>query len=106
MVIDPYGVVIAQANGTMEQLVMGDIDVMWLRERRKMFRGRGSGNAVSATRTELFRPWYDKTIFPPNETIKHGPMKHVNDELVARRRTQALENVLKGYDFYSENDVK
>jgi len=106
MVIDPYGTIIAQANGTSEQLVMGDIDVMTLREKRKATMLLGGGNAVSWTRTELYAPYYNKTIFPPNKVIEEGPMKHRDDEGSTRRRKQALENVIKGHNFYSEDEVK
>ncbi len=85
---------------------MAEIDVMKLREVRKRYRASLRGNAVAQTRTELFAPYYNRTVFPPNGTIKDGPMSYTNDPLVEGRRRQAVENVLKGYEFYSEKDVK
>jgi predicted amidohydrolase len=107
MIIDYYGRIIAREVGnTPEQLVMGEIDVMKLREARRQYRYAMRGNAIAQTRTELFAPYYRRSIFPPNGTIKSGPMKRQNDEIVSKRRRQAVENALKGYAFYSEDDVK
>jgi len=106
MIVDPWGTILGKADGTAEQLVMGDIDVMRLREQRKKGYGRSAGNLVALTRTELYAPYYNKTIFPPNQVLKVGPIKHMNDETVTKRRMQAVENVLKGHSYYSENDVK
>ena len=106
MVLDYYGNILARALGTGEELVMADIDVMKLRAVRQNYRRSLRGNAVAQTRTELFAPYYNRTIFPPNRTIKEGPMRHTNDELVEERRQQAVQNVLSGYSFYSEKDVK
>jgi len=107
MIIDHHGTIMAKAGGdTAEQLVMTNIDVMRLRRSRQSFWAAERGNAIAQTRSELYAPFYNRTIFPPNETIKHGPMHHMNDELVERRRRQAVANVLNGYDFYSEDDIK
>jgi len=108
MVIDPYGHIIAEANGAAEQLVVANIDVMTLREKRKSFiqlRGN-NGNALAWTRTELYAPYYNRTIFPPNGVIRDGPMKMNNDEAVTRRREQAVENLKNFHEFYSEEDVR
>jgi predicted amidohydrolase len=108
MVIDPFGRIISEANGTTEQLVVGEIDVEKLREKRKVFvQLRGdNGNSLAYTRTELFRQYYNKTIFPPNGVLRDGPMKRNNDETVAKRRSEAMENLKGFWDFYSEDDVK
>ncbi|MCX8126113.1 MAG: hypothetical protein N3E40_03075, partial [Dehalococcoidia bacterium] len=108
MVIAPYGHIISEAYGTAEQLVVGEIDVETLRKKRETFvQLRGdNGNALAWTRTELFREYYNRTIFPPNGVLRDGPMKRSNDETVTRRREEAVAN-LKGFrDFYSEDDVK
>jgi len=107
MVIDYNGSIIAAANGTAPQLVMGEIDIMTLREERKRWKqaGRNKGNFLANTRTELYAPFYAKTIFPPDQVLKEGPMTRQNDETVMKRRQQALENLGSFYDFYSENDV-
>jgi predicted amidohydrolase len=108
MVIDPFGRILSEANGTAEQLVVAEIDVEKLREKRKVFvQLRGdNGNSLAWTRTELFRQYYNRTIFPPNGVLRDGPMKHSNDETLAKRRSEAMEN-LKGFlDFYYEEDVE
>lgn len=108
MVIDPFGRIISEACGTAEQLVVGEIDVETLRRKRQTFvQLRGdNGNSLAWTRTELFRDYYSRTIFPPNRVLRDGPMKRNNDETVSKRRAEAVEN-LKGFlDFYYEEDVK
>ena len=64
------------------------------------------GNYVAKLRTELYTPYYNRTIFPPNGVLKVGPMKHPHDESVTRRREEAVQNIIDGYDFYSEDDLK
>jgi predicted amidohydrolase len=107
MLLDPFGRVVAEANGTGEQLVIGEVDVEWLRERRKTFvqlRGN-NGNALAWTRTELFAPFYNRTIFPPNGVLREGPMLKNNDESVSRRRAAAVKNLEGFRDCYREEDV-
>jgi len=104
MIMNPYGQIMAIADGKVEELVMGTIDVKSLREKRMTW-GHEAGNAVSWTRTELFRPWYDRTVFPPNQVLVDGAIQYPNDVMVTKRRRQAAENVVNGYSFYSENDV-
>jgi len=106
MIIDPYGKIIKEANGSSPQLVSGKIDIMFLREKRKMWLKGGVGNYVARRRTEMYEPHFSRTIFPPNGVLEVGPMKHAHDESVTKRRNQAVSNILDGYDFYSEDDVK
>jgi len=107
MVIDPYGMVLAEAVGTVEQILTADIDVMKLRQERDAFvqlRGH-RGNALAWTRTELFAPYYNRTIFPPNGVLRDGPMQHYGDSSVVRRRDQAVENLKGFHDYYHEDEV-
>jgi predicted amidohydrolase len=105
MVLDYYGNILARALGTGEELVMAEIDVMKLRSVRQQYRTALRGNAIAQTRTELFAPYYSRPIFPPNGTIKDGPMLRMDDEKVSRRRRQAVRNALAARDCYSEDDV-
>jgi len=108
MIIGYNGNIIAEARGSSPQLVTGNIDIMALRENRRMWRQPilNKGNYVAKLRTELYAPYYNKTIFPPNRVLTEGPMKMAHDESVTRRRMEAVQNVINGYDFYSEDDVK
>lgn len=107
MVIDYFGNVIAEAGDKSPQLVMGNIDIMSLRATRKRFRmGISGGDALTRTRTELYAPFFNKTLFPPNQVILEGPMKHQNDASVTKRRQQAVANRQTFLDFYSEDEVK
>lgn len=109
MIVDYNGNVIAEGQGMTPQLVMGMVDVMALRREREGWRWpnpfAAHGNALSMTRTELYAPYYNKTIFPPNKVTLEGPMKHSDDESVTRRRNEALSNLKKFYDFYSEDEI-
>jgi len=108
MIIDYQGNIIDEAEGNAPQLVQGNIDIMALREARKHFTPLyfvGKGNIVAQTRTELYAPYYNKTIFPPNQILTMGPMKNASDKNREVRRNQALENLMQFQDFYSENDV-
>jgi len=109
MVIDYDGNVIAHADGTAPQLVMGQIDIMSLRQERQGWKRPNplnpGGNFLAYTRTELYAPFYARTIFPPDQVIKEGPMSRQNDETVTKRRNLALQNLTEFYDFYSENDI-
>ena len=107
MIVDYGGNVIAEAEGRTPQLVIGAIDVMTLRENRKRWTqpNLGRGNALAMTRTEMFAPYYNRTIYPPDDVLKHGPMIHHNDEKTLARRAQALKNLESFQDVYSENSV-
>lgn len=108
MIIGYNGNVIAEALGPVPQLVVGTIDIEALRRARNGWREvhKGTGSFVPYTRTEFYRPYYNKTIFPPNMYFEQGPMKHSDDESVTKRRQMAVENYHKMYDFYSEDDVR
>jgi len=107
MVIDYNGQVVSQANGTAPQLIFGEIDVMKLREERKRWKSpaHNHGNFLANTRTELYRPFYESTIFPPDDILRLGKMTHLTDEGMKQRKQTALENLTRLYDYYSESDV-
>jgi len=106
MIIDPYGKIIAESDGCTPQLVEGKIDIMYLREKRAMWLKGGVGNYLARRRAEMYTAYESRTIFPPNGVLKAGPMKHAHDDTVTKRRNEAVQNILNGYDYYSEDDVK
>ena len=57
------------------------------------------------TRTEMFAPYYNRTIYPPDDVLKNGPMRHHNDPKTKQRREQALQNLEGFVDVYSEDSV-
>jgi len=110
MIVDYNGNMVAQSADATPQVVSGLLDIPTLRANKVVWRRPSApqikGNYVARCRTEMFAPFYNKTVFPPNEVLKVGPMKYQHDESVTRRRNQSVQNLLAGYDFYSENDVK
>jgi len=109
MIVGYRGNIISEANGTAPQLVTGMIDIMALRQNRqteKRYPAQGMGDFMAQTRSELYAPFYNQTIFPPNRVSVDGPMTRMNDETVMKRRRQARDNRLQCYDIYSEDDVK
>ena len=106
-VIDFYGNVVAKAPDRAPQVVQGRIDIMALRQARKSFRfGIAGGDALTRCRTELYREFHSKTIFPPNRVLRDGPIQFLNDATVTARRKESLENRHNMMDFYYEEDVK
>jgi predicted amidohydrolase len=108
MIIGYNGNIIAEANGTAPQLVIGTINIESLRKARESWKSvaAGTGSFIPYTRTEFYRPYYNKTIFPPNQYFKQGPMEHPDDESVEKRRQMAIDNYRKMWDFYSEDDIR
>jgi predicted amidohydrolase len=107
MIVDYFGNIIAEAGDKTPQLVYGMINIMALRETRKGFRmGTAGGDAMTRTRTEVYAPFYNRTLFPPNQVFVEGPIQKINDASVTKRRDQAVKNREKFLEFYSEDDVK
>jgi len=108
-IIDYNGNFIARAEGNTPQIVLGMVDVMALRREREQWRrpnpfGQG-GNFLANIRTELYAPFYNRTIYPPNTRLDSSVMARPHDESSRQRRQQALANLKNFYDFYSENSV-
>lgn len=107
MIVDYFGNIVAEAGDETPQLVFGMIDIVALRETRKKFRmGVAGGDSLTRTRTEVYAPFYGKTLFPPNQVLVEGPITRINDATVTKRRNQALKNRETFFEFYSEDDVK
>jgi hypothetical protein len=68
--------------------------------------GTAGGDAMTRTRTEVYAPFYNRTLFPPNQVFVEGPIQKINDASVTKRRDQAVKNREKFLEFYSEDDVK
>ena len=108
-IIDFTGEVTVQAQSSTPQLLIGMVDVMRLRRERKLWRRANplnpGGNFLALTRTELYAPYYDRTIYPPNQLLDATPAQRAHDASAAKRRHEALDNLEAYHDFYSETDV-
>ena len=57
-------------------------------------------------KTELYAPYYNKTIYPPNKVLEEGPLSSRSDPKKRKWDQEGRENWRKLWDFYSENAVK
>jgi predicted amidohydrolase len=108
-IIDYSGNIIAKSEDRAPQIVKGVIDVMALRETRKRFRfGITGGDSVTRCRTELYREFYNQTVFPPNRVLRDGPIRQLNDATVTSRRKESLANLaqMRKQSWYAEEDAK
>jgi len=99
-VFDFEGRVIAQANGTAPQIVSGMIDVMALRRHRALCM-----DGVGGIRTELYSPYYARTIYPPNRVIEDGAPNSRSDPKKRTWDNTGRANVAAMADYYHEDDV-
>jgi predicted amidohydrolase len=109
-IIDYNGDFIVRAEGNTPQVVLGMVDVARLRREREQWRrpnpfGQG-GNFLANTRTELYAPFYSRSIYPPNTRKDGSVMAGPHDDSSRERRQMALANLKKFHDFYSEESVK
>jgi hypothetical protein len=109
MIIDYNGNIIAEATSDSPQLVMGYIDIMKLRKERELWKSANPlgtrGNYLANMRTELYAPYYARTVYPPNGYFKDGPQQGAFDEIINRRRKQSLANLKGFHDWYREDEV-
>lgn len=105
-ILEPVGNIVARAEDSSPQVVIGVIDIMALRQAREKY----LGNNLVTTRTELYAPYYTKTIFPPNRFLEVGSIKSFFDEAQLETQKIALENLRRiqqnPENWYSEKDVK
>jgi len=69
------------------------------------FRRQYYKNPVTQIRTELFAPYYARTIYPPNSFLEDGPIQSTLDKRQQALFAEAVRNFSKLEDYYSENDV-
>lgn len=98
----PHNVLIKAKNSDV-QIVSAVIDIMKL---RRMRAAAGLYNATTAwIKTELFREYYARTIWPPNKYLELGPEEYANPERQQEIATSAYKNWKMLWDWYSEKDI-
>jgi len=100
-VIDYVGAELSKSMDTSEQIIQAKIDIEACRE----YRLRYNKMRVSEMRNELYAPYYNKTIYPPNVFLEGGPFEGTLDTRQKAVYTQAMANLKSCEDFYSEDDI-
>ena len=101
-VFDYAGNLLAAAQDCNEQVVRASIDVEACRKARAQY----FRNSTSIIRTELYAPFYNQTIYPPNMALKEGPLDELLNERQQGRIRAAKENLKRLEGFYSEDIVR
>ncbi|RJO60182.1 hypothetical protein C4544_06000 [candidate division WS5 bacterium] len=96
-VINYEGRVIEEALTTNEIVLKAQVDIEALRDYKRR------RDPIRLIRTELYLPYYRRTIFPPNTLL--GTSVEKLDSRERDTRPVAMENVKKNQDFYNEYDV-
>jgi hypothetical protein len=100
-IIDYEGNELAKSLDHGEVVLRAKIDI----EARRKQAARYYHNPVTQIRSELFAPYYSKTIYPPNTFLKDGPIKSTLDAQQTGYFDQTMLNLEKCQEFYSEDDV-
>ena len=96
-VINYDGRILIEALTTNETVIKAEIDIETM---RKFKRRR---DPIRIIRTELYAPYYQKSIFPPN-TLLNAPMEKL-DSRGKDVRPVVMENMKNNQGFYSEYDA-
>ncbi|MFC1969128.1 nitrilase-related carbon-nitrogen hydrolase [Chloroflexota bacterium] len=100
-VYDFTGAEVAKTTDSAEQIVRAKIDIEAAREYRAQF----FKNYLTMIRTELYAPYYNRTIYPPNTFLDGGAPEELLDEKHRKRLLQAKENLQGFQDFYPESGM-
>lgn len=95
------GIKIAEADDGDEQIVRAKLDI----EACRQYRERYARNPVTMVRTELYAPYYGKTIYPVNTFLRDGPIEEILGEQQQGYFKQAIENFKQCQDFYDESEA-
>ena len=101
MIVDYMGNVLVCTKESNEVAVRAAVDI----EACRRFRQTYFANPVTMVRSEMFAPYYAKTIYPPNTFSNDGPIDELLNEKHLRIYEQAVENMKKSYDYYTEEEV-
>ncbi len=102
MIADYQGNVLAKVQDSNEAVVRARIDVEAARQYRETY----FLNPVTVLRSELFAPFFQRTIYPPNTFLKEGPIEELLDKRHRDLYAEAVTNMRAGYDFYPEDDAR
>jgi len=96
-VINYEGRLMEEALTSNEIVLKAEVDIEALRRYKRR------RDPIRIIRTELYAPYYQKTIFPPN-TLLGADMEKL-DKRQKECKPIAAENVINNQDFYSEYDI-
>jgi len=100
-VFDYTGKELARAEDSNEIVVRASLNI----EAARQYRGQFYKNPLTMMRSELYTPYFSKTVYPPNTFLKHGPIEETLNEAQRKYFNQAADNLNKCLDFYKERDV-
>jgi len=100
-VFDYMGNELIRADHPNEQIITATIDI----EACRKFREGYFRNPISLIRTELYAPYYSQPIYPSNTFLRDGPIEELLNEQQLGYFKQAMGNVKKLQDFYSEKEI-
>ncbi|MEW6141986.1 MAG: nitrilase-related carbon-nitrogen hydrolase [Chloroflexota bacterium] len=100
-IYDYMGNLLAMAEGTDEMVIRARLDIETRRKATSLF----YRNSLSQIRSEIIAPYYSKPIYPANTFLKGGPIDATLDKRQIGLFNEALDNLKKRQDFYSEEEV-
>ena len=100
-IIDYMGNELARAQDSNEQVVRARIDIDVCRQYREQY----YKNPVTQMRTELYVPYYSRTVYPPNTFLEAGPIEKTLDSRQQSIFHNAVANLKRCYSFYKESEI-
>jgi len=100
-VYDYMGNLLVEALDTSEIVLRARIDIETARKYKDLY----FQCSLPMTRTELYAPYYNKSIYPPNTFLEDGPIEKVLDDSHQAHMKKALTNLRGLRDFYKETDI-
>lgn len=100
-IVDYLGNVLAESDDSTEKIVRAKVDIEACRKQKKLF----YRNPLTQMRTELYAPYYHRTVYPPNTFLEGGPLEHNLDTRQQALFSQALTNLEDCQDYYSETEI-
>jgi len=100
-VYDYTGNLLAMSESGGEMVIRAKLDI----EAARQYRSQYYKNSLTQIRAELIAPYYSQPIYPANTFLEGGPITVTLDERQQGLFKQAMANLKKREDFYSENDV-
>ena len=102
MISDYMGNSLVKARDSNEVVIRARVDIQACRKYRHTY----FLNPVTMIRSELFYPYFSKSVYPPNSFLEDGPIEELLNRKQLQLYEQAVENMKKCYDSYSEEEVR
>jgi predicted amidohydrolase len=101
-IIDYMGQELIRSEDSNERVIRAKIDIEGCRRYRDLY----YKNPVTQMRTEMYAPFYARTVYPANTFLDEGPIGSTLDAIQRGRFDRAVKNLKRCRNFYSENVVK